>query len=40
MLVGDERFAIQAGSTVLAPAGAARGMEAETQLAFIATRIV
>lgn len=40
MLVGEERFPVQAGSTVLAPAGAARGMEATTRLAFIATRIV
>lgn len=39
MLVGEERFPVQAGSTVLAPSGAARGMEATTRLAFIATRI-
>ena len=40
MLVGEERFPVQAGATVLAPAGTARGMEATTRLAFIATRIV
>ncbi len=39
MLVREERFPVQAGATVLAPAGTARGMEATTRLAFIATRI-
>ncbi len=39
MLVGEERFAIQAGATVLSPAGVPRGMEAETRLAFVAARI-
>ncbi len=39
MLVGEERFAIQAGATVLSPAGVPRGIEAVTRLAFIATRI-
>ncbi len=39
MIVGEERFAVQAGATVLSPAGVPRGIEAETRLAFIATRI-
>ena len=39
MLVGEERLAVQAGATVLSPAGVPRGMEAATRLAFIATRI-
>jgi quercetin dioxygenase-like cupin family protein len=39
MSVGDEIFAVQAGGTVVAPAGANRGMTAHTQLAFIAVRI-
>ncbi len=40
MLVGEERLPVQAGATVLSPAGVPRGMEATTRLAFIATRIV
>ncbi len=39
MLVNEERFPVQAGATVFAPAGTVRGMEATTRLAFIATRI-
>lgn len=39
MQVGDERFQVQPGATVICPANAARGMEAETRLAFVATRI-
>ncbi len=39
MTVGDESFAVQAGATVIVPAGAARGITAETQLAFLAVRL-
>jgi quercetin dioxygenase-like cupin family protein len=39
MTVDEERFAVEAGATVIVPAGAARGMEAETRLAFLATRV-
>jgi quercetin dioxygenase-like cupin family protein len=39
MLVDGERLAVQAGATVLAPAGSVRGMEATTRLSFLATRI-
>ncbi len=39
MLVDDERFPINQGATVVMPAGTVRGMEAETRLAFLATRI-
>ncbi len=39
MQVGDQRFEIKPGATVIAPAGAARGMEATTRLAFIAARM-
>jgi quercetin dioxygenase-like cupin family protein len=39
MLVGEERFAIQEGATVIVPEGVARGMEAESRLAFLATRV-
>lgn len=39
MLVNDERFPINQGATVVMPAGTVRGMEAETRLAFLATRI-
>ena len=39
VLVGDETFAVQAGATVVVPDGAVRGMEAETQLAFLAVRL-
>ena len=37
--VNDERFAVQPGATVLVPEGGKRGMEATTQLVFIAVRI-
>ena len=40
MLVGEERFPIQPGATVIVPDGVARGMEAEKRLAFVATRIL
>lgn len=39
MLVNDERMAVHAGTTIIMPAGTVRGMEAETRLAFLATRI-
>jgi len=39
MLVDDERFAIKPGATVVTPAGARRGMEATTRLAFLAARV-
>ncbi len=39
MTVGDETFAVQAGATVIVPDGAPRGIEAETQLAFLAVRL-
>ncbi|MAT99562.1 MAG: hypothetical protein CL608_20660 [Anaerolineaceae bacterium] len=39
MIVDDERLAVQTGTTIVMPDGAVRGMEAETHLAFLATRI-
>lgn len=39
MTVDESRFAVQAGMTVLTPEGSARGIEADTRLAFLATRI-
>ncbi len=39
MTVDEERFAIEAGATVITPDGAVRGIEAETRLAFLATRV-
>jgi quercetin dioxygenase-like cupin family protein len=39
MLVGEESFTVQAGATVVVPDGAMRGIEAETQLAFLAVRL-
>ena len=39
MVVDGKRIAVGPGATVLTPAGAARGMEAETRLAFLATRV-
>jgi quercetin dioxygenase-like cupin family protein len=38
MQVDGERLAVQAGSTVITPAGASRGVEADTALAFLAAR--
>ena len=38
MTVGDERHAIAAGATMIVPQGAARGIEAETELVFLAVR--
>lgn len=39
MIVGDERFAVKSGATVVTPAGAKRGIEAETRLVFLAARV-
>jgi quercetin dioxygenase-like cupin family protein len=39
MLVGEESFTVQIGATVVVPNGAIRGIEAETQLAFLAVRL-
>ena len=39
MTVNGERLAVAAGTTLIMPAGSVRGLEAETQLAFLATRI-
>ncbi len=39
MLVDSERLAVGSGATVVMPEGTVRGMEAETRLAFLATRI-
>ncbi|MCL4396250.1 MAG: cupin domain-containing protein [Chloroflexi bacterium] len=36
--VGEERLAIKEGATVVVPAGANRGVEAMTQLVFLAAR--
>jgi mannose-6-phosphate isomerase-like protein (cupin superfamily) len=39
MTVGDERHTVSAGMTVIAPAGATRGISATTRLAFLAVRV-
>lgn len=39
MIVDDERIPVAAGTTIITPAGAKRGVEAGTRLAFIANRI-
>ena len=39
MTVNGERLAVAAGTTIIMPAGSTRGLEAETHLAFLATRI-
>lgn len=39
MTADGERFDVGPGAIVLVPAGGKRGLEAETQLAFLATRI-
>ncbi len=39
MTVNDEIMPVSTGSTIVMPAGTIRGMEAETQLVFLATRI-
>ena len=40
MTVDDERYPVRPGATVITSAGAKRGIEAETRLAFLAVRIV
>ncbi len=40
MLVDGERIAVGVGATVIAPDGSSRGIEAETRLTVIATRVV
>lgn len=39
MCVGERTFAVQAGSTVIVPAGASRGLTVSQRLAFIAVRL-
>lgn len=39
MTVDDERFEVASGATIITPAGARRGFEALTPLAFLAARI-
>jgi quercetin dioxygenase-like cupin family protein len=38
MTVGEETFAIKAGATIVAPAGAKRGMNAKTRVVFLASK--
>lgn len=38
MLVDGERIPVQTGATIVMPDGTVRGLEAETRLAFLATR--
>jgi quercetin dioxygenase-like cupin family protein len=38
MTVGEDTFAIQPGVTVIAPSGAARGMNAKTRVIFLGAR--
>ncbi len=39
MLVGNRRFEITPGATIIAPAGSSRGIEATARLAFVAARM-
>jgi quercetin dioxygenase-like cupin family protein len=39
MTVDGERLEVAAGATVIVPQGSERGIEAETRLAFLATRV-
>jgi quercetin dioxygenase-like cupin family protein len=39
MIVEEEIFSVQTGTTVIVPNGAIRGIEAITQLAFLAVRL-
>ncbi len=39
MIVDDERHPVSAGTIIITPNGAKRGIEAETRLAFLATRM-
>jgi len=40
MIVDEERFPVREGAIVIVPAGSSRGVEAETRMAFLATRVV
>jgi len=39
LIADDERLPVSAGAIVVMPEGTVRGMEAETRLAFLATRV-
>ena len=39
MIVGEQIFSVNAGATVVVPEGALRGIQADTQLAFLAVRL-
>ena len=39
MIVGEKTLDVHAGATVIVPDGAKRGIEAKTQLAFLAVRL-
>ncbi len=39
LVAGDERLRVEAGATAFVPEGVARGIEAETRLAWLAARI-
>lgn len=39
MIVDDERYRVSPGATVITPEGAKRGVETETRLVFLATRV-
>lgn len=39
MIVDGERYSVNTGTTIITPDGAKRGIEAETRLAFLATRM-
>ncbi len=39
MIVDGEKIAVGAGTTIVTPEGSSRGVEAQTRLAFMATRI-
>ncbi len=39
MVIDGERLPVGDGTTIIAPSGASRGIEAETRLAFLAVRV-
>lgn len=39
MIVDGERLAVKPGATIVTPTGAQRGIEAESEMIFVATRI-
>ena len=39
MVVDGERMAVKPGATIVTPTGSKRGVEAETEMIFVATRI-